>query len=412
MKIAFIVSAFPCLSETFILDQITGLIDLGHEVEIFAHGNNREEKAHASIEVYRLLERTHYPPKFHGKRLPRILKSVGLIIRAFPRHPWKTLIMLWVFRRYREMTLLRFVSFVVPFFTKHFDIIHCHFGSNGVKGISLKEIGISTPLLTTFHGHDINSYPKTAGKNVYDRLFEKGNFFTANSEFTKKQMTALGCPENKIDLLPVGLNLERFTFQTRTAPSDGPIRILTVARFVEKKGHQFAIKAIAKVIRKHPHIIYTLAGDGPLKKEIVTLVSELHIKENVKFAGAINQKEIARLYQQTHLFLLASVTAHDGDKEGQGLVLQEAQACGIPIISTVHNGIPEGVLDGKSGYLVPERNAEALAEKIEYLLKHPQQWVSMGRYGHDFVEERYDINILNKRLVKIYKKAEAGTNPA
>lgn len=402
MRIAFIVTAFPCLSETFILDQITGLIDLRHEVEIFALSNDREEKTHASVEVYRLMERTHYPPKSPGKRFLRILKSASLIIQALPLHPWKTLLMLWAFRRYRKMTLLRFVSFVIPFFTKHFDIIHCHFGPNGVKGISLKEIGISTPLLTTFHGYDINSYPKTAGRNVYDRLFKNGDLFTANSKFTKKQMTALGCPENKIELLPVGLNLEQFMFQTRTAPSDGPIRILTVARLVEKKGHQFAMKAIAKVIRKHPHIVHTLAGDGPLKKELVTLVSELHIEEHVKFAGAIDQKEIAELYQQTHLFLLASATARNGDKEGQGLVLQEAQTCGIPVISTVHNGIPESVLDGQSGYLVPEKDVDALAEKLTYLIEHPETWPEMGRKGREFVEKKFDIKLLNQKLVQIY----------
>src|SRR4030065_356569 len=97
------------------------------------------------------------------------------------------------------------------------------------------------------------------------------------------------------------------------------------------------------------------------------------------------------------------VTASDGDSEGLPVVLLEAQAVGLPIISSLHGGIPEGVLDSKSGFLVPEKDVDALAKKIEYLIEHPELWPDMGRYGRKFVEERYDIQKLNQRLVKIYK---------
>ena len=81
---------------------------------------------------------------------------------------------------------------------------------------------------------------------------------------------------------------------------------------------------------------------------------------------------------------------------------------GLPIVSTLHNGIPEGVLDGKSGFLVPERDVDALTEKLEYLIEHPEIWPDMGQYGRKFVEERYDINKLNQRLVEIYQNLIEG----
>ena len=102
--------------------------------------------------------------------------------------------------------------------------------------------------------------------------------------------------------------------------------------------------------------------------------------------------------------MLPSVTADDGDKEGQALVLQEAGACGLPVLSTLHNGIPEGVLDGKSGFLVPEKNVDALAERLLFLVDNPQLWPGMGKCGREYVEKKYDIKILNEKLVRLYNR--------
>ena len=128
----------------------------------------------------------------------------------------------------------------------------------------------------------------------------------------------------------------------------------------------------------------------------------------VKFLGAVEQNEVLNLYQKAHIFILPSVTASNGDREGQALVLQEAQATGLPVVSTLHNGIPEGVLDGKSGFLVPERDVNALAERLNYLIEHPELWPKMGFAGRKFVEEKYDIKKLTQQLVEIYQNLIKG----
>ena len=102
--------------------------------------------------------------------------------------------------------------------------------------------------------------------------------------------------------------------------------------------------------------------------------------------------------------MLSSVTDSEGDQEGQGLVLQEAQAMGLPVVSTLHNGIPESVLDGQSAFLVPERDVEALAEKLSYLIEHPEVWPGMGQAGRTYVEEYFDLHKLNDQLVEIYQQ--------
>jgi len=402
MKIAFIVSAFPVLSETFILNQITGLIDLGHEVDIFASSKPNEKKIHSDVKKYNLINKTHY---FHipKTRKKRIMYAFKIFLKNFYKKPLVLLKALNFFKYGSFYNVLNNLFYLAPFLNKDYDIIHCHFGPNGIIGVHLKEIGIPGKYLTSFHGYDVNSYPKIMGKNVYNVLFKNGDLFTANTNFTRQQVVKLGCDEEKIIILPVGLRVEKFKFSTRKIQPREPIKILTVGRLVEKKGHEYAIKAIAKIVKKHKNIKYIVAGDGPLRTNLENLALKLGIMNHVEFLGAVEQNKVLNLYQQAHIFILPSVTASNGDREGQALVLQEAQATGLPVVSTLHNGIPEGVLDGKSGFLVPERDVDALAEKLEYLIEHPEIWPKMGRYGRKFVEEHYDIKKLNKRLIEIYQ---------
>jgi len=401
MKIAFIVGGFPTLSQTFVLNQIIGLLDLGHDVEIFAQFNPKDKKVHSDVEKYRLMERVHYTSIPYNK-VKRILKAIFLTIKNFHKAPLKILKSLNVFK-YGKMALsLKLLYILIPFLDKRFDIIHCHFGPNGIIGVHLKEIGIPGKYVTSFHGYDVNSYPKIMGKNVYNVLFKNGDLFTANTNFTKQQVVKIGCDEKKIIILPVGLRVEKFKFSTRKIKPEKPIKILTVGRLVEKKGYEYAIRAIVKIVAKHKNIFYMIAGDGPLRDELESLVSELGARNYVKFMGAVEEDEVLNLYQQAHIFVLPSVTASNGDREGQALVLQEAQAMGLPVVSTLHNGIPEGVPEGKSGFLVPERDVNALAERLNYLIEHPELWPEMGMYGRKFVEERYNIKKLNQQLVEIY----------
>lgn len=403
MNIAFIVGKFPKISESYIINQITGLLDLGHEVEIFAQSRPAEDKIHPDVEKYKLMEHTHYFV-LPGDIGHRARKAAFMIRESVHKKSYAILKSLNVLRYGRYASSLRLMNLLHMSSEKRFDIVHCHFGANGIMGVYLRELGGPVKCVTSFHGSDINSDPQKYGFNIYDDLFIKGDLFTANTKFTKQQMIKLGCDEKKIEILPMGLRLERFIFSERKINDKSPVIIVTVGRLAEKKGHEYAIKALAKVITGFPDIIYFIAGDGPLRATLESLVSELGIKGNVKFLGQADEGEVLRLYQKAHIFLLPSVTASNGDREGQALVLQEAQAMGMPVISTIHNGIPEGILNGKSGYLVPEKDIDALADRIIHLIKHQELWPEMGRAGRGFVEGRYNIKDLSERLISYYSK--------
>lgn len=413
MKIAFIVDGFPTLSQTFILNQITGLIDRGHEVDIFAGYNPNEEKVHPAVEKYQLMEHVYYF-NMPVNKIKRVLKGVGLLVMNSRKAPARLLRTLNVFKYGKDALSLRLLYAVIPFLGKEqkYDIIHCHFGPSGSLGVLLYEIGaVKGKIITTFHGYDMSSFIVSNGNNVYKKLFFNGDLFLPISDYWKRKLIRLGCNEKKIIVHRMGINLEKFKFSERRKQSGEPIKILTIGRLVEKKGHEYAIQAIAKIIKKYKNIEYIIAGDGPFRSKLEDLISELGIESYIKFLGAVEPNEVLKLYQQAHIFTLPSITARNGDQEGIPVVLMEAQATGLPIISTYHTGIPEVVVDGKSGFLVPERDVDALAERLEYLIEHPEIWPEMGKAGRKFVEEHYDINKLNNRLVEIYQKLLDGELP-
>mgnify|MGYP000020603414 CR=1 FL=1 len=402
IRVGLLLSEFPAVSETFILNQITGLINSGHVVCIYAKFASPNTAQHPEIKKYGLDDKTNYYTRVpESKKALRIQALMGLCGILFA-HPLKTIRLL--VHIFRSRNTLDYVPLLLAIDTirRDLSVLHCHFGNNGNIGIKVKSFNPSIKLLTTFHGHDANSYPRKYGKGVYQELFQKGDLFTANTGFTAQQVQALGCDNRKIKILPMGIDISEFPWTQKSLNPGETVVCLTVARLVQKKGHQYAIYAMKKIVEKHANVCYQIVGNGPLEDELRSLVKTLSLEDNVQFMGALDSSKVKDLYRKAHLFLFPSITSDEGDREGQGLVLQEAQAMGLPIISTYHNGIPEGVLENESALLVPEKDIDALAEKLTYLIENPQRWPAMGRTGRAFVEKKYDINQLNQKLIEIY----------
>lgn len=395
MKIAYIVNKFPSLSETFILNQLCGLIDLGHEITIFARSNSGQALVHPEFEKYRLAGRTLYRPGIPKAKFLARAKAAGMTVRNLLTAP---------------VTFIRGIKGVVKnfnydnyffwsiFLDKDFDVILCHFGEQGKVGAYLKRNGIDGKLVSFFHGSDVHVLPRLLGRYCYQQLFECGDLFFSNTNFTKNKVVELGCDKDKINVLPVGLDLSKFVYKERHYEHGHKFKILSVGRLVEKKGYRYSIEAVAKVMSKREDVVYNIVGDGPLRNELFEQVSLLGLGDKIVFKGALDHNRIIELYHASDVFLLPSVTATNGDMEGQALVLQEAQACGLPVISTLHNGIPEGVIDGVSGFLVPEGDSNAIAEKLELLIDRPGRIKEMGKAGREFVEDRYGIKQLVRKL--------------
>lgn len=418
MRIGFFLSAFPTVSETFVLAQIAGLVRRGHDVHIFARGPERNPLpwVHGDVAELQLLRRTYYPePPAPDSYLLRaaggaaratrwIGRAPAAVWDAFNplRHGWEALSL---HRAYKRLP-----RWGVPC---DFDVIHCHFGPNGLRAVRRRAVGtLRGPIVTSFHGYDANQLPRQHGLQMYEELFRSGELLTVGSAFMRERLLSLGAPAERIEYLPMGVDLTRFRFEVRRPSADGTLRILTIARLVEVKGLEYALHAIALVKEQIPGVRYRIVGDGPLRAALEARAAELGLSGIVEFRGAVPHEEAARLYQEAQLFLLPSIVTASGEEENQPVVLAEAQACGLPVIATGIGGIPESIRDGVSGILVQPRDPEGLAAAIRWLAAQPEAWSTMGRAGREHVEQGYDLNRLNDRLVEIYHAVRRDAVPA
>jgi len=406
MRVTVLASTFPKISETFILHHVTGLLDRRVDVRVVTRGSEEEPLANAEKQGYDLRGRTHY---FHRmKKFHQRLKGLpGLIGKNLRRGRMEVL---------RALNPLQFgrpaVSLKTPWLADayanvgHSGILHCHFGPNGVLGAYFKRLGLCERLVVTFHGYDVSQVlRKPDQKRQYDEIFRHADLILPVSEHWRGKLLELGAPADRTVVHRMGINTDYFEFRERK-PHDGPMRIATTARFTEKKGLVYAVEALAMALQEHPglDVHYDMIGDGPLRPEVERRIAELGIGDRVTLHGAITQDEVRRLLERADVFMLPSVTASDGDKEGVPVSLMEAMAMGMPVLSTWHSGIPELVEDGVSGFLVPERDAGALAGRIGRLHANRDEWAAMGRAGRDKVEREFNQDRLHDRLVEMYRE--------
>ncbi|GEM_PF-86932 len=409
MKIAFLIGTFPSISETFILSQITGLLDRGHQVDIYAGSRGSDQVTHPDVERYQLLVRTRYVGEYDVVRGQgaRLARALAVLARVGIAHPG------WVLRWVRQFSArgpydaLNLLFTLAPFWTADYDIIHAHFGPIGSRFLFLKT-WTRAKYLCSFYGYDMSSYVAKHGADVYRDLFASGDLFVPITRHMQAGLEELGCDPARIAVRRLGIDTARFALRISSGRADGAVHLLTVARLVEKKGVEYAIRAVAQAVQRHPQLRYQIVGDGPLEPSLRALIRELSLDAHVSLLGPQRSDRVAALMADADVFLLPSVTAASGDQEGLPVVLEEAQASGVPVVSTRHSGIPELIQDGHSGFLVAERDVAALADRLCFLIEHPEVRRRFGACGRKIVEEQFDLQRLNQRLVDLYGRLLTG----
>lgn len=413
MRIAFFVGRFPVLSEAFILNQITGLIDRGHDVDIYAlEGPSNEAKVHPCVETYRLMERVHYFPEPPRNYALRVLEGFDLLSTHGLKHPLTCLRSLNVLKHKKRSASLRLLFNAIPLLNqKPYDIIHCQFGIYALDALMLKQIGaLQGHLLSSFRGWDISWFIQEMGERVYDELFEQGDFFLTNCDFFRRRIIRLGCEESKIMVHRSGIDCNTFVFTPRTLDPGQPVRVATTGRLIEKKGIEYGIRGIAIALQSYPNLEYNIIGDGCLRADLERLIQELGVGDRVHLLGWRQQRELVTILDRSHIFIAPSLTAKDGNQDAPVNTLKEAMAMGLPVIATNHGGIPELVEDGVSGFLVAEADGGAIGDRLLHLIHHSHLWPTMGRAGRSQVEAHYDMHKLNDELVEAYRNVLQGTN--
>jgi glycosyltransferase involved in cell wall biosynthesis len=287
-------------------------------------------------------------------------------------------------------------------------LIHAHFGPNGVYAMALAE-KLKIPLVVTFHGYDITLTRQAVwrtGKFLYyqllwheEELKRKTSAFIAVSDFIRQKLIEQGYPQEKIIQHYIGVDTVKFSpgsHQTKQR------YLLCVGRHTEKKGIDTLLRAFARIAKKHPEVMLWQIGQGSLTAKLQTLTKQLGIENKVRFLGAQPHETVLQLMQQAEIFALPSQVAPSGECEGLPIVILEASACGVPVVSTYHSGIPEAVIDGETGFLVAEKDDRALAEKLDILLSDRSLGKKMGQQGRELINQKFDIDKQTAKLEAIY----------
>lgn len=260
------------------------------------------------------------------------------------------------------------------FFEKHnVKAIHCHFGYDANKMLPIA-MRWNIPLIVSFRGNDASSR-KRDNKKVYRKLAKYGSLFLPVCKFFKKELVKLGFPKQKIRVLYGGIDTDKFSFRGMKTTKDGNYRILMVGRLAGKKGLPVLLQAFKIVRSKLPKAKLVIVGKGEPreKKELRRDIRSNRLEAAVELKDAMPNADIVKEMHRSDLFCLPSHTTRNGAIEGIPNVLKEAMACGVPVVSTFHAGIPELIAHEKEGALVKEKDAKALAEAIIRLLRDPDR---------------------------------------
>ncbi len=342
LKILIVTQQFPFRPQIMIVNQIAGLLDLGHDVSIYSYKNS-SHSLHESLIKYRGIAKIHY-----GK-LPSDITT--------------------------------------------YDFIICQFGDLGEKFVKIKrKHNLRAKLITCFRGADIT--------RKYKYLSKYGDFFLPVCASFRKRLISLGFPSEKIRVHYSSIDCSRFSLSEHKLDQDGIVHLVTVTRLIQKKGIEDALKAVREVVQYFPKITYTIIGDGPLMPKLRRLARTLGLADKVVFVGWKSPAEVAQYLANAHIFILPCVSMkHNID--GIPNALKEAMACGLPVISTMVSGIPEIVKDGINGLLVKQHDPHGLAQKIRFLIDYPEVGKAYGLNGRAIMEQKFDVSKVREDLESI-----------
>ena len=274
----------------------------------------------------------------------------------------------------------------------------------GMPGAHMTPVckAMNIPLLVIFHGHDATDRKLLKEyKSDYIKMFEYASFTIAVSEDMKKKLLAAGAIPEKLKLIPYGVDVEKFK---PSGTNTNKNTFIAIGRFTSKKGPLYTIRAFHKALQQFPNAkLIMVGGKTGLYNDCFALVQELGISNSVDFTGVRNSDEVAALMANSLAFVQHSITAPNGDMEGTPLGILEASASGLAVVSTLHGGIKEAVIHGKTGFLVEEKDENAMADYMIKLLENPELAKEMGMNGRNHILENH---VQEKQIKKIYELAE------
>jgi colanic acid/amylovoran biosynthesis glycosyltransferase len=326
-----------------------------------------------------------YPNYAHAGKTIRVHYSTRPLLRKVQSCLPQFLHRRWVADQ--ELSESRMHDALTDFFRKHqVDAILAEFGPSGAA-ISHHAEKLGIPLIVHFHGHDAHrSETVNPLREKYRNMFRSAFRIISVSRYMTEALVQLGCPPEKIITNPYGPRDSFMDIQPDYRPT-----IFALGRFTDIKANYLTLLAFKKVLEQAPEARLVMAGDGELLETCRTLAEVWGIAEKVSFPGAVPHAQNRLLFSQACCFVQHSVCPSYGDAEGTPVVILEAQAAALPVVSTRHAGITEAVLHGDTGFLVEERDVDGMTAHLLTLVRSPELCRTMGDNARRHIRNRYSM---------------------
>lgn len=306
----------------------------------------------------------------------------------------------------KSITRVVWARFTLPADLEQTELLHAHFATIGWYYLSLRR-KLHIPLIVSFYGYDYEWLPRNhpEWQKRYEVLFDEAALFLAEGRAGREKLIRMGCPEYKVQIARLGVNVKEISFALRHKKTNS-LRLVQVASFTEKKGHTTTVRAFARAAALYTDLHLTLVGMDPsgLRVGLEKIIAEYGIANRVAFVDGIDFARLHKYLQDFHVFIHPSRHSETGDSEGGApIVLLDAQATGMPVLSTIHCDIPDEVIHEVTGILVQENDYEGLAEAIgRFYRMEETEYHCFCRNARRHIEENYDVIMCAEKLRDIY----------
>lgn len=399
--VVMIVHDFPKLSETFIVSKFLGLIEQGWDVHLACVQFNREQWGIITSRAEEKQQHRRIHPNFLlNPRWLAVLFLPFVVVLCFLRIPKVTLrYFKQVWPVYKAKTVWHLYQDARILFLKP-DLLHFEFGALAPERMYLKDV-LGCKVLVSFRGYDLNFVGLEEPKH-YDPVWQHADALHLLGDDLWARAVRRGCPPDKMHaLIPPGIDLAFFNAPLRfheefVGTSERPLRILSVGRLEWKKGYEHAFHAVRQLFDQHIAFEYRIIGDGNYFEPLSFLRHQLGLDSYIDLCGA-QPREVVR-----EQMLWADVFLHAAVSEGFCNAVIEAQAMGLPVVTSDADGLPENVQDTITGYVVPRRNSAVMAEKLIELARNTTLRQQMGTAGQARVRQKFDLDSQIEKFNQLY----------
>lgn len=400
MKVLYIVSLFPCWSETFILNEIIEVENSGIDVTILSLKQPYEKIVHDNAKSY--INKTVYPSSLFGIFKSNVIfflknKKVYLdLLKTILQNDSR-----FVIKIKEIVTFLITMDLYQKVNLQGIGRIHAHWATYPALSAMILSRLTGIPFSFTAHAHDIY-----LDKLMLKEKIEAAKRVLTISNFNRKYLIDLygETAEEKVSVVRCGIDVNSFNFSSIEDRNKEEKTIISVGRLCDIKGFQYLVEAMNILINENnnKNLRCVIVGEGESRNKLTKLIHKFRLSNFVELPGAFSQEKLQKLLKEGDVFVLPSIVTNNGNKDGIPVVLMEAMATGIPIVTTDVSGLPEIAIDTKTALVVSPKDAKGLAAAIEKMLRDRELTLQLRENARKLVEKQYNIKTNALEVAKYF----------